>query len=299
VVSTNVVSLFTDPHEPIYKYSGGPNSVYGLGTTTIRRYYNSLDEINRSNLNGFVQQTFLSGIGSEEPPQYQLFYDEFGTIMREAAFFNVRYDRAFPALYSKIADTLNGTKGYTVSGYYAGSYGAEFLIFNCTDKNLNLDDTTGNYLRILGIAFTQSTTYSLTVDEYLKRVSNLSDAPIYDNLTPGESMTYKKIYDTVRNSRIKYGVTEFSIDSPYLQTTAAAESMLDWIINKTLDPRKTIGVNTFATPTLQLGDIVTMNYKNFDGIYVVADAAERYVVYNIENQKGTNGATMTVHLAEV
>jgi len=260
---------------------------------------NANEALNKYAINGFVQQTFLSGIGSEQPPKYQLFYDEFGTIMREAVFFNVRYDRAFPALYSKIADTLNGTKGYTVSGYYAGSYGAEFMIFNCTDKNLNLDDTTGNYLRILGIAFTQNTTYSLTVDEYLKRVSNLSDAPIYDNLTPGQSLNYKKIYDTIKNSRLKYGVNEFSIESPYLQTTAAAEAMLDWIINKTIDPRKTIGVNTFATPTLQLGDIVTMNYKNSDGLYVVADANERYVVYNIENQKGPTGTQMTVHLAEV
>jgi hypothetical protein len=260
---------------------------------------NANEALNKYAINGFVQQTFLSGIGSEEPPKYQLFYDEFGTIMREAVFFNVRYDRAFPALYSKIADTLNGTKGYAVSGYYAGSYGAEFMIFNCTDKNLNLDDTTGNYLRILGIAFTQNTTYSLTVDEYLKKVSNLSDAPIYDNLTPGQSLNYKKIYDTIKNSRLKYGVNEFSIESSYLQTTAAAEAMLDWIINKTIDPRKTIGVNTFATPTLQLGDIVTMNYKNSDGLYVVADANERYVVYNIENQKGSTGTQMTVHLAEV
>jgi hypothetical protein len=54
---TNAISLFTDPYEPIYKYAGGPSSLGGIGTTTIRRYYNSIDEINRSNLNGFVQQS--------------------------------------------------------------------------------------------------------------------------------------------------------------------------------------------------------------------------------------------------
>jgi len=42
-----------------------------------------------------------------------------------------------------------------------------------------------------------------------------------------------------------------------------------------------------------------MNYKNSDGLYVVADTNERYVVYNIENQKGPTGTQMTVHLAEV
>ena len=50
----SAISLFTDPHQPIYQYLGGPNSVYGIGTTTIRRYYNTVDEITRSNLNGFV-----------------------------------------------------------------------------------------------------------------------------------------------------------------------------------------------------------------------------------------------------
>jgi len=52
----SAISLFTDPHQPIYQYLGGPNSVYGIGTTTIRRYYNTVDEITRSNLNGFVIQ---------------------------------------------------------------------------------------------------------------------------------------------------------------------------------------------------------------------------------------------------
>jgi hypothetical protein len=50
---TNAISLFTDPYEPIYKYAGGPSSLGGIGTTTIRRYYNSIDNINLSNLNNF------------------------------------------------------------------------------------------------------------------------------------------------------------------------------------------------------------------------------------------------------
>jgi len=50
---TNAISLFTDPREPIYKYVGGPSSLGGIGTTTIRRYYNSVDNVNLSNLNNF------------------------------------------------------------------------------------------------------------------------------------------------------------------------------------------------------------------------------------------------------
>ena len=73
-----------------------------------------------------------------------MYFEEFGTILRECAYFNIKYDRAYPALYAKMMKTLNRVKGYSVSGFYAGSYGADFLIFNCTDFNLNLDDTSGN-----------------------------------------------------------------------------------------------------------------------------------------------------------
>jgi len=42
--------------------------------------------------------------------------------------FNVKYDRAYPALYAKLMKILNRYQGYSVSGFYAGSYGADFLI---------------------------------------------------------------------------------------------------------------------------------------------------------------------------
>jgi hypothetical protein len=53
-ILSNIVSLFQNPNEPIYSYLGGPKSLLGVGTTTIRRYYNSLDEINKSNLRNFI-----------------------------------------------------------------------------------------------------------------------------------------------------------------------------------------------------------------------------------------------------
>lgn len=260
---------------------------------------NSSESLNSYAMSGFIQKTYLSGISSAEPPKYNLYFDEFGTIMREVAHFNIRYDRAYPALYAKIAPTINGVKGYSVSGFQAGSYGADFLIFNCIDKNLNLDDTTGNYLRILGIAFTQNTTYSLTVDDYFNKIANLSN-PILDKGSDTYStIINKKIFDQIKNSRVKYGENQFTIDSPYIQTTDAAEEMMGWIMGKMIYPRKTIGVNTFATSNVQLGDIVQIQYTNNDGINVIDDPSKRYVVYNIEYQKQSPDLTMTMHLAEV
>jgi hypothetical protein len=253
------------------------------------------EAIKKYAISGMIQNTYLSGISSESPPAYSLYYDEFGTIMREAAYFNIRYDRAYPALYAKLAETLNRVRGYSVSGFMAGSYGAEFLIFNTIDKNLNLDDTSGNYLRILGIAFTQNTTHSLKVDDFFKKNSNFA-SDIY-NGTAGAA-TYQRMYSDVLNSRNKYGRNDFSIETPYIQTDAAAESMMDWIIQKTLYPRKTIGVSAFGVPHLQLGDIVQVNYSD-NGVDIVTDENTRFVVYNIEYRKESGGTSSTIHLAEV
>ena len=250
-------------------------------------------------LSGVIQKTYLSGIGGEEPPAYNLYFDEFGTIMREAAYFNIKYDRAFPALYSRIMKTFNRLKGYAVSGYYGSSYGAEFLIFNCQDTSINLDDTTGNFLRIQGITFTQNTTKSLTVDDYYRRVSNFSDPVYRSDGTLISPQIQREEYNRIINSRTKYGLNEFSIESPYIQTDEAAEEIFGWVINKVSKPKILIGLNTFATFNLQLGDILQVNYKNVNGTNVISDSDKRFVVYNIEYNKSFGSETMTMYLAEV
>lgn len=252
------------------------------------------EAIRKYAISGIVQNTYMSGISSEGAPQYSIYYEEFGTIMREVAYFNIKYDRAYPALYAQLAKTLNRVRGYTVSGFFAGSYSAEFLIFNAIDKNLNLDDTSGNYLRILGIAFTQNTTHSLKVDDFFKKNSNFTNS-IYSGVS---AQDYQQLYINLLNSRSKYGRNDFIIDAQYVQTDAAAESMMDWIIKRVMFPRKTVGVSVFGVPHLQLGDIITINYKK-DNVDVISDENIRYVVYNIECQKSNNSLETTIHLAEV
>ena len=250
-------------------------------------------------MSGIIQSTYLSGIGTQQPPKYNMYFEEFGTIMRECAYFDVRYDRAYPALYAQLSPTFNRIKGYTISGFQADSYGAEFLIFNATDKALALDDTTGNYLRIQGITFTQDTTHELTVDEYFKKRSNLSDPEFAKDRLLYSPTIEKKRYNDIKVSRMIYGKNEFSIDSPYIQTQDAAESLMGWIIDKTMVPKKAIGIDLFAIPTLQLGDIVTINYKNSSSLDLVTDDETRFVVYNIQYEKSESGPNMTVYLSEV
>ncbi|NDB60520.1 hypothetical protein EB001_19040 [bacterium] len=279
------------------------NTVFTVGETLSSAFGDKEIDANESlrkyAMSGIVQSTYLSGISTQQPPKYNMYFDEFGSIMRECAYFDIRYDRAYPALYAKIAPTFNRMKGYSISGFQADSYGAEFLVFNTTDTVLVLDDTSGNYLRILGITFTQDTTHELSVDEYFKKKSNLSDPEFEGDSITTSALVEKSKYDEIKLSRLIYGKSEFALESQYIQSQDDAESILGWIINKTKDPKKAIGLEVFTIPTLQLGDIVTVTYQNNDGLDLVTDSETRFVVYNIDYSRSNAGPSMTLYLSEV
>jgi hypothetical protein len=259
---------------------------------------NAIEALQKYALSGVVQNTYLSGISPSGTPSYQLYFEEFGTIMRECAYFNIKYDRAYPALYAQISPTFNRLRGYTVSGFTADSYGAEFLVFNNTDTILNLDETTGNYLRIQGVTFTQDTTNTITVDDYLKRRGNLSDPELKGSTIVQSPLVVLEQYDKIKTSRLLYGKNDFSLQSDFIQDQDTAEEMIGWIINKNLRPRKSIGMQIFPIPTLQLGDLVNIDYVP-RATQAVADPDTRFVVYNIEYTRNSQGPSMTVHVSEV
>jgi hypothetical protein len=250
-------------------------------------------------VSGAVQATYLSGVSAQQSPKYNMYFEEFGTIMRECAYFDIRYDRAYPALYAQLSPTFNRIKGYTTSGFQADSYGAEFLIFNATDKALLLDETTGNFLRIQGITFTQDTTHELSVDEYFKKRSNFSDPELKGSEVLVSPVVERAKYDEIKQSRMIYGKNEFSIDSPYIQTQDDAEALMGWLINKLMKPKKSIGLDIFSIPTIQLGDIVTINYKDSNGLNLVSSDTSRFVVYNTEYSRTPDGPNMKIYVSEV
>jgi hypothetical protein len=66
-----------------------------------------------------------------------------------------------------------------------------------------------------------------------------------------------------------------------------------------MHPKKSIGVNLFSIPTLQLGDIVTVNYQDSSGLDLVTSSASRFLVYNIDYTRNNSGPNMTIYLSEV
>jgi hypothetical protein len=271
------------------------SSIFGAKDDLI----NASEALTKYSMSGMIQSTYLSGIRPNNSPDYAMYFEEFGTIMRECSYFNIKYDRSYPALYAKIAPTLNKLKGYTVSGFTADSYGAEFLVFNNTDTLLSLDASDGNYLRIIGVSFTQDATNTITVDDFLKRKGNLADPELKGDTLIYSPQKYVEQYEKIKQSVLLYGKNDFTLESPYIQTQDVAEDLLGWIIEKNIRPRKLVGASIYSIPTVQLGDIVNIKYKNSEGIDMVSDETTKYVVYNVAYGRSSEGPSMSLYLSEV
>lgn len=267
------------------------NSAFGAEAITIN------DSFNKYSVSGLVQSSYLSSITPSGLPAYNIYYDEFGTIMREAAYLNVKYDKAYPALYSRILPTFNNTKTYAVSSFYGGAYSAEFLVFNTTDTIISMDSSTNSALAIQGITLTQASDNKLSVDEFFNKKSDFSNPNYGDESLISSPIYAKQQYQDIKNSRATYGRKEFSLSAPYIQSRDSAQSLMGWLSNKIMKPRKSIGISLFAMPMLQLGDIVQVDYIA-DEIFQITPYS-RFVVYQIDYSRNESGPTMTVYLSEV
>ena len=277
--------------------TNGTESSSSLISTIANNSITISEALRKYAMSSIIQSTYMSGISTETSPQYLMYFEEFGTILRECAYFNIKYDQAYPALSAKIVPPFSQEKSYVISGFTPNAYGAEFLIFNSTDKAIDLSNTSSNSIMIAGIAFTQNISNVLKVDDYFKEISNLSDPFIKDNQIKSPERA-DKIYDDIKISRSVYGDKSFTLDSFYIQNEDSAIDMMKWIIEKTLKPRKIVEVETFATPYLQLGDIVKLNYDIENGIEYI-DKNKRFVVTSIKYNRDGSGINNSIRLVEV
>ena len=245
-------------------------------------------------VNTLIKSGFLSNLSASEIPENSIYYEEFGTVMRECAYFNVKFDKAYPALVSKIAPQPASISEYVVTGYNSTPYRAEFLVFNTSDFALSLGNGSeyDTVLNIVGITYTEEIARELTVDGFYANRSNFSSNSDYS------SQVYKNKYTDIKNNRVTYGNKAFAIDSPYIQSEDTATELMEYIINKISRPRKAVAVETFGMPIIQLGDLVKFSYDpNKTLPNAVTD--NNFVVYAIEHQTAETGPSTILYLSEV
>jgi len=258
----------------------------------------SAESLRKYSLPAAIQKTYFSSITTESKPTVDFYFEEFGTIMRECAYFNIKYDQAYPALIAKIVPPFTIEKSYEISGFLPGSYGAEFLIFNTTDKAIDLSENSTNRIMIQGITFTQNISNVLTVDDYFRELSNFSDPVVLSSnliFSPGRS---EKIYDSIKNSRSIYGNKSFSLNSVYIQNEDSAKDIMKWILDKTIRPRKVFEIDTFATAHVQLGDIVKINFDLPEGVKMV-DENKKFVVISAQYGRSSSNVKSQLRVMEV
>jgi hypothetical protein len=258
----------------------------------------SSDAFRKYALSSVIQSTYLSGISPSEPPSYNFYFDEFGSIMRECAYFNVKFDKAYPALTSLMSPIPASLGGYVVAGYNSTPYRAEFLLFNTTDFVLDLG-ANKDYLdnvSITGITFTQEAARDLTVDEFLTEKSNYTSS--YVGAAKYTSVEYKNKYTDIKNNRLLYGSKSFVIDSPYIQTVDLAQNLMNFVINRISKPRKVAAVSVFGMHIIQLGDIVSFVYDTSKTLPNTV-SGNNFVVYASEYQREETGPSTILYLSEV
>jgi hypothetical protein len=292
--------MFENVYAVTNNYSENTELLSSTPVDTIFGYedMNVSDAFRKYSFSGLLKSTYLNGISTSGKNKFKLYFEEFGTILRECAYFNIKYDKAYPALSAKISPLLSYTKNFVTSGFKPNAYGAEFLIFNSTDVPLILDGKNKDYLRIQGVSFTQQGNHTLTLDEYFSQKSDFSNVDNSYNKVTGN-----KDYTTIKNSRSTYGKKDFTLDAPYIQSQDAAEEMMEWMVSKIMKPKKSIGLSIFYNPLIQLGDIVKINYTNSsDSISyneLVGSLDTRFVVYHIEYDSSGEGPNMNLYLSEV
>jgi hypothetical protein len=95
------------------------------------------------------------------------------------------------------------------------------------------------------------------------------------------------------------GRNAFSIEAKYIQSQDTADSMMEWLTETIMKPRKSVGLELFGLPILQLGDIVKIEYQNEQGVQEISPENSRFVVYYIDYSRKEDGPTMNVYLSEV
>lgn len=243
-----------------------------------------------------IQTLYLSNLSTTDKPKHNIYFEEFGTIFREMEYINAKYDKAYPALIAKPAPTLNDVQGYVIAGFVANAYNAEFLVINITDSVVLLDDKTGNILSIIGITFTQESANQLTVDDFFDKQTNFADPQRNNGNQTDSPYALSATYTDIKNSRMTYGKNAFTLDAPYIQNQDSAYDMMNWITSKIMQPRFAVGLSIYGNPTVQLGDVVEIQYNTPNEI---ALNGTRFVVYSIQYDRDSAGPNMIVYLTEV
>ena len=202
-----------------------------------------------------TQTKFIRGKRFSATAKYNsMLMDEFGPVVHEVREFDVDFSKT-PVLHSQLY--LSNESQIICPEYNGNPFGAKFVLANTSRDNavasgedtlmFGSDNPVDQKLLIYGRTFTQEDEKNHTVRD--------------------EVATKKR------------GEISLDIDSPWIQTEAAAKSLGEWIIAHWSGGADEVTVNIFGNPLIQLADVVSVNYPLMN----MTPATHEYFVVGISH----------------
>lgn len=242
-----------------------------------------------------------------------IYFEEFGSIAREVKHVKPKFDM-FPVFTSMIAPRPIFDRSYSISGYYADPYEAEFLIWSHADRLLDVasEETP---LNITGICFENNTEQILTMDDYL----------LGEYAGSSRSVSYDagiNLRNRLMIARSQGETERVELDSDYIQNREYALKMMKWLSGFIGEERLELRINAFGVPHLQIGDIVTVDHKipvqvgvnqsintshttdltqnDYSTEYLDFDGnGKRYIIKSISVDRTGDGPEYSLHLVQL
>lgn len=202
-------------------------------------------------------------------------FEDFGRYVREVKRFNVRFNN--PTLAPKIISLSESNPNYYVSEYHPTAFGSEFWLYNTANNAIQIDESAQTPLWISGFAIKE-------VSPGTVQSSRLIEKQEFD----------KDINDKYTINRNVYGKQEILLSGKFINRLDQAQDLADWVINNLSKERKSINVEIFPNPLLELGDKVGLVYsdKNYD------DETKTYSIISISHGISNSGPSMSLEIRE-
>ena len=233
---------------------------------------NERAQLDRRFFSTYLRQRLITG--------YNVFYEDFGNLVREAKKYEVRFNQ--PSFDSILIELSKVNPSFYVKDFKASSFGATFWIFNTSSDMIRIDGGSDFPVYITGIGLSK-------LSESKIDISN-----ILENQTEEE-----KVNSTLEINRRLYGETSINISGEYITSRSYATDLAEWIANNASKEKIQINATIFPNPLLQLGDKIKVFYKDSGYCQSQQTDDKLYVLSSIGYSVNESGTSMSVSLQEM
>jgi len=221
---------------------------------------------------GLLPKTLMQVIDNVK---VRVYFEDFGRYAREVKRFDVRFD--YPSLNPKLISLANVNQNYHISDAVLSSFGSSFWLYNTSNGAIQIDESAQTPLWISAFALK-------SVSPGMVSSSNLIEKEEYD----------KKDNDIYTVNRNLYGKQELMLSGEFINNLEQAKGLAEWVTDNLSTERKSITLEIFPNPILELGDKVGLLYS--DKLY--NDSTKTYTVSSISHTISNSGPSMSIEIRE-